>query len=77
MAKSLLDKVYKVLIIISIVLGFTFAVFIAGHAGYLIYEYLKYPDKSKDRWHQIDQKFQREYKPKATAYLLTPEQQAS
>jgi hypothetical protein len=72
MAKSLLDKVYRVLIIISIILGITFGVFVVGHTGYLMYEYLAHPEKSKERWHQIEHKFQREPKQKATAYYSRP-----
>lgn len=57
MAKQILDKIYRFLLIIVMVMSILFGIFLVGHAGYLIYEYLKDPKKSKERWEKIEQKF--------------------
>lgn len=57
MADKCYDKTYRFLIILSIIFGIIFGVFVLGHTGMLIYERIKYPEKSKERWEQIEQNF--------------------
>lgn len=68
MAKQLLDKIYRYLLIVVMIMGILFGVFLVGHAGYLIYEYLKDPQKSKERWEKIEQKFRSH--PVVNVYVL-------
>jgi tellurite resistance protein TehA-like permease len=69
MADKCYDKTYRFLTILSIIFGIIFGVFVLGHTGMLIYERIKYPEKSKERWNQIEQNFNRKPSSRADTYL--------
>jgi len=69
MADKCYDKTYRFLVILSIIFSIIFGVFVLGHTGMLIYERVKYPEKSKERWRQIEQKFNRPLSSSADTYL--------
>jgi len=66
------DKTYKVLITLSFIFGIIFAIFVIGHTSMLIYERIKHPEKSKERWLQIEQKFNQKPVTKSTVYYYYP-----
>lgn len=72
MADKCYDKTYRFLIILSIIFGIIFGVFVLGHTGMLIYERIKYPEKSKERWHQIERKFESKPKVESGVYYYYP-----
>lgn len=69
MANKCYDKTYRFLITVDIIFGIIFGVFVLGHTGMLIYERIKHPEKSKERWNQIEQKFNRQPSSRADTYL--------
>lgn len=69
MTDNILDKIYKILVFLSVIMTVIFIVFIIGHGSMLIYERIKEPDKSKERWRQIEEKFNLVPADESTFYL--------
>lgn len=58
MAKDILDRIYKWLVTICIVLSVIITIFLFGHGTLLLYEYVfKRPDSDK-RWKELHEKFE-------------------
>lgn len=63
------DKTYRFLIILSVIFGIILGVFVIGHTSMLIYERIKYPEKSKARWHLIEEKLDKGFKSSPIVFL--------
>ena len=71
MVKHLFNRTRRILNTVNTILIIIFVIFVIGHASRLIYEYLKYPEKSQIRWEKIDRKLNKNIEDSVT-FKLNP-----